>query len=71
MLPVFNEIDWRTVEVIILLHQIKQEVEKKRMELLDVSNQYGIHHSKTIQCSQELDKILTFYFKRNVFIDRK
>ncbi|PEZ09152.1 hypothetical protein CN326_03750 [Bacillus sp. AFS018417] len=41
-----------------LLQQVTQEIEKKRNELFDIYKRYGFLHSKTIQCSQELDKLL-------------
>jgi len=46
-----------------LLQQITKEIEEKRYELFDINKRYGLLHSKTIQCSQELDKLLNQLFK--------
>ncbi|WP_240338414.1 aspartyl-phosphate phosphatase Spo0E family protein [Peribacillus alkalitolerans] len=45
-----------------LLKQITNEIEEKRNELFDINKRYGFLHSKTIQCSQELDKLLNQLF---------
>ncbi|PUB10450.1 aspartyl-phosphate phosphatase Spo0E family protein [Paenisporosarcina sp. OV554] len=45
-----------------LLQQVTQEIEEKKNELFDIYKQYGFLHSKTIQCSQELDKLLNQLF---------
>lgn len=41
-----------------LLQQVTQEIEEKRNELFDIYKRYGFLHLETIQCSQELDKLL-------------
>jgi hypothetical protein len=46
-----------------LLKQVTKEIEEKRNELFDIYKQFGILHPKTIQCSQELDKLLNQLFK--------
>ncbi|PEC51987.1 aspartyl-phosphate phosphatase Spo0E family protein [Bacillus sp. AFS029533] len=54
---------WRGIGVATLLQQITKEIEEKRYELFDINKRYGLLHSKTIQCSQELDKLLNQLFK--------
>ncbi|MFF2876371.1 Spo0E family sporulation regulatory protein-aspartic acid phosphatase [Gottfriedia sp. NPDC057991] len=44
--------------VTILQEQVILEIEEKRNELSDIYKRYGFLHYKTIQCSQELDKLL-------------
>ncbi|MEH7085342.1 aspartyl-phosphate phosphatase Spo0E family protein [Neobacillus drentensis] len=46
-----------------LLKQVTKEIEEKRNELFDINKRYGFLHSKTIQCSQELDNLLNQLFK--------
>ncbi|MFF2876413.1 Spo0E family sporulation regulatory protein-aspartic acid phosphatase [Gottfriedia sp. NPDC057991] len=43
--------------------QVTTEIEVMRYELYDIYRQYGLLHSKTIQCSQELDELLFQLFK--------
>lgn len=59
-----NLFEWRVIEMTILLQQ-EIEIEEKRNELLDVSKRYGFLHSRTIRCSQELDKLLNQLLKVN------
>ena len=44
------------------LQQVTKEIEQKRDELYDNYRRYGFLHSKTIQCSQELDILLNQLF---------
>lgn len=37
---------------------LRQQIEKKRKEMIDLAAIYGINSSVTIQCSQELDILL-------------
>ncbi|MEH7304209.1 MULTISPECIES: aspartyl-phosphate phosphatase Spo0E family protein [Bacillaceae] len=50
-------------EMATLLKQVTKEIEEKRNELFDINKRYGFLHSKTIQCSQELDNLLNQLFK--------
>jgi len=51
-----------------LLQQISKEIEEKRYELVDINKRYGFLHYKTIQCSQELDKLLNQLFKESMLV---
>ncbi|PGL68978.1 aspartyl-phosphate phosphatase Spo0E family protein [Bacillus sp. AFS055030] len=47
----------------LLQQQATLEIEAKRNELYDFYKQYGFIHSKTIQCSKELDHLINQLFK--------
>ncbi|MEE6451687.1 aspartyl-phosphate phosphatase Spo0E family protein [Gottfriedia acidiceleris] len=50
--------------VTLLQQQATLAIEEKRNELYDVNKRYGFLHSKTIQCSQELDLLINQLFNR-------
>ncbi|MBM7645704.1 hypothetical protein JOD45_001923 [Scopulibacillus daqui] len=37
------------------------EIEKKRIQLIETANQHGFTSTKTLLCSQELDRLLIKY----------
>ncbi|MFC4617174.1 aspartyl-phosphate phosphatase Spo0E family protein [Camelliibacillus cellulosilyticus] len=38
-----------------------RDIEKKRAELIETINKYGLVSSKTLLCSRELDRLLARY----------
>ncbi|MDH2364197.1 aspartyl-phosphate phosphatase Spo0E family protein [Priestia megaterium] len=38
----------------------------KRRELIDLGMNYGLLNKKTIQCSQDLDKLINLYMKKRI-----
>ncbi|XRG77752.1 aspartyl-phosphate phosphatase Spo0E family protein [Rossellomorea sp. GAMAL-10_SWC] len=50
--------------VTLLQQQATLAIEEKRNELYVFNKRYGFLHSKTIQCSQELDQLINQLFKR-------
>ena len=45
--------------------ELLQLIENKRKELVIIVSQYGLHSSRTIQYSQELDSLLNVYNKKS------
>lgn len=48
---------------------LKQEIEKKRQQLIEIANKFGLTSTKTLQCSKELDKLLVRYQIRQSRLD--
>mgnify|MGYP001394646381 CR=1 FL=1 len=48
---------------------LKQEIEKKRQQLIEIANKFGLTSTKTLQCSKELDKLLDRYQIRQSRLD--
>ncbi|XRG77749.1 aspartyl-phosphate phosphatase Spo0E family protein [Rossellomorea sp. GAMAL-10_SWC] len=51
----------------LLQRQASLEIEEKRNELYDFNKSYGFLHSKTIQCSQELDQLINLQLINQLF----
>lgn len=44
---------------------LKESIEKKRKKMVYLAETYGYTSSKTLKCSQELDKLLNMFEKMN------
>ncbi|WLR42910.1 aspartyl-phosphate phosphatase Spo0E family protein [Bacillus carboniphilus] len=42
------------------------EIEAKRQRLIEIAKKYGINARETIQCSQELDRLLIRQIKQSI-----
>lgn len=47
---------------------MNNEIEKKRQQLVNTVNRYGLTSSKTLMCSRELDRLLDRYQKETIKI---
>lgn len=45
------------------VRMLKKTIDKKRRKMIYFGIKYGLSHSKTVKCSQELDSLLNFYQK--------
>lgn len=48
----------------------ESEIEKKRQQLVNTANRYGINSPKTLYCSRELDRLLDDYQKDQIGLKR-
>ena len=56
------------------IKDLRKCIVKKRKELINLGNNYGLLDKKTIKCSQDLDKLINLYMKSyssstNMFLD--
>ncbi|MFD1362811.1 Spo0E family sporulation regulatory protein-aspartic acid phosphatase [Lentibacillus salinarum] len=46
------------------LSHLSHIIEQKREQMLSVASKYGMENEKTLECSQELDKLILEYQKK-------
>jgi hypothetical protein len=44
---------------------ILYRIAKKQKEMLEIGAQFGLNHSRTVESSQELDKLIAKYQEKN------
>lgn len=44
---------------------LTKKIEIKRQQMLDLASKYGLTFSETVQCSQELDKLILVQIKNS------
>lgn len=48
------------------LHPLLSSIEKTRIEMIDLAQQYGYSNPSVVQCSQKLDLLLNIYNSKTV-----